>query len=495
MKILEAKKITKRFPGVVALKDVDISFSTGKVHCIIGENGAGKSTLVKILTGVYKIDEGTVKINGKDINEDKEIIKKVSYVPQELDLFMHMTVAENLFMPFSSSGFTSMIVNKKNLYKKALPYLEKFKITARPDDLVDNISVSEQQLLQIAQGTVNQLSDIILLDEPTTSLTTDDTVRLFEVINQLKSENKAIVFISHKLEEIFSIGDEISVLRNGEKVAYSDINEVDIPWVVKKMTGKEINENIKFQPKDVAEEVILSVNNLTGEKFSNISFDLHKGEILGFSGLVGAGRSEVMHAIFGYIPVWSGTVILKGQPWKLGDTNYSVNNGLIYIPEERKQQGILSNLSVRENASISLLKKLKSFLAISKNKETVIVNEIINTYNVKTASQNTKIKYLSGGNQQKIIIGRSMFSNPQILIFDEPTKGIDVGAKEEIYRLMKSLAEEGIGIILISSELEEIKKCSNRIITLYDGKKVGEFPTNKTNNSTIINSIMGVNKI
>ncbi|MHB8064791.1 MAG: sugar ABC transporter ATP-binding protein, partial [Ruminiclostridium sp.] len=360
--------------------------------------------------------------------------------------------------------------------------------------LVANISVSEQQLLQIAHATVNQYSEIIMLDEPTTSLTLKDTERLFDVLNQLKKENKAIIFISHKLEEIFALGDEITVLRNGSKVAYSDIKDVDIPWVIRQMTGHEIDENVKFQPENVSNEVILEVKNLTGEIFSNISFELHKGEILGFSGLVGAGRSEIMQTIFGYLPGWGGTVTIDGKPWRLNDTSYSVNNGLIYMPEDRKQQGILPSLSVKENITIPLLSKLKKLLlVISNKKENALVNEVIDAYKIKTPSMNKEIKFLSGGNQQKIIIGRSMFCKPKILIFDEPTKGIDVGTKLEIYKIMKRLAdEERIGIILISSELEEIRKCSNRIITIYNGKKMGEFKTINTENSTIINSIIGI---
>lgn len=495
MKILEAKNVTKTFPGVVALDNVDVSFELGKIHCIIGENGAGKSTFVKTLTGVHVPDNGEIIINGKDALKDKKLFEKVSYVPQEIDLFNHMTVAENLFIPFSKSGFTKKVIDYKKLYKKAVPYLEKFNITAKPHDVVANISVCEQQLLQIAHATVNQYSEIIFLDEPTTSLTLADTERLFKVLNQLKEENKAIVFISHKLEEIFAIGDEITVLRNGAKVAYSKIEEVDIPWVVKQMTGNVIDAEKTFFPENIQEEVVLEVENLTGEIFTDVSFKLHKGEILGFSGLVGAGRTEIMQTIFGYLPAWGGKVKLEGKPWKLGDTNYSVNNGIIYIPEERKQQGILPLMSVKKNITMPLLKKIKNLFYISNEKENVLVKEVIDAYKVKTASINTEIKFLSGGNQQKVIIGRSMFCRPKVLIFDEPTKGIDVGTKADIYKLMKDLADkEGIGIILISSELEEIKKCSNRIITIYNGKEVGEFETKKTDKSTIINSIIG-NKI
>ena len=285
----------------------------------------------------------------------------------------------------------------------------------------------------------------------------------------------------------------ITVFRNGKKVAYSRLDEIDIPWVIKQMTGRELNQDQVFYSDKVSDEILLEVNNLTGERFTNISFQLKKGEILGFSGLVGAGRSELMQAIFGYLPVYSGNVRLDGKDWKLGDTNYSVNHGFIYLPEERKKQGILPVLSIRENISISVLDDLKSGINISRRKEDELAQRVIETYDVKTPGADKEIQFLSGGNQQKVIIGRAMSCNPKVLVFDEPTKGIDVGTKAEIYRLMKELAEEkGIGIILISSEMEEIKKCSNRIIALYEGKMAGEYDA-KADKEEILGAIIGVN--
>ena len=493
MKALEAYGITKIFPGVKALDSVDISFELGQIHAIIGENGAGKSTLIKCLTGVYEPTEGEIKINGKSAFSDKKMFDKIAYVPQAIDLFNYMTVAENLFMPYEKSGFKG-IVNQGNLQEKAKPLLEKFHITVSPDALVKDISVSQQQLLQIARATVYEDYEVLMLDEPTTSLTTKDAQRLFDVINQIKKENKAIVFISHKLEEIFAICDVITVFRNGQKVAYSNINDVDIPWVITKMTGRELNQEQTFFSEKVSDEVLMEVEHLCGERFSDISFKLRKGEILGFSGLVGAGRSEIIQAAFGYIPVYSGKMKIEGKEWKFGDTHFSVNNGFIYLPEERKRQGILPILSVKENISVSLLDSLKAVLGISNKKEKNIAQEVINAYSIKTPDMEKAIKFLSGGNQQKVIIGRSMYCNPKVLVFDEPTKGIDVGTKAEIYRLMKQLAEEkGIGIILISSEMEEIKKCSNRIITFYEGSKVGEFDAG-ADKELLLSSIIGVNQ-
>ena len=492
MKMLEAHNITKLFPGVVALDSVDVSFEPSEIHCIIGENGAGKSTLIKCLTGVYEPEEGEVLINGDDATKNKALFDKVAYVPQEIDLFGDMSVAENLFLPYKKSGIKG-IVNQKELEKKAVPLLEKFRIPVKPDELVKDISVSSQQLLQIARATVHKEYEILMLDEPTTSLTTSDTQVLFEIIKRVKEENKAVIFISHKLEEIFALGDVLTVFRNGKKVAYAKLEEIDIPWVIKKMTGRELNQKQIFRSSKVSDEVLLEVNNLTGERFTNVSFTLKKGEILGFSGLVGAGRSELMQAIFGYLPIYSGEVKLDGEQWKLGDTNFSVKHGLIYLPEERKKQGILPVLSIKENISVSVLDELKNGISISKKKESDIARKVINTYDIKTPDADKAIQFLSGGNQQKVIIGRSMCCDPKVLVFDEPTKGIDVGTKAEIYRLMKELAEEkGIGIILISSEMEEIKKCSNRIIALYEGKKVGEYDSQE-DKEVILSAIIGVN--
>lgn len=491
MKVLEAKNISKFFPGVIALDSVDCSFQTGEIHCVIGENGAGKSTLIKCLTGVYTPEQGEIWIHGEDAMKKKELFDKVAYVPQEIDLFPHMSVAENLFVPYEKSGFKGM-VNQKALEEKAFPLLEKFQIHVKPGDLVKDIPVSAQQLLQIARATVHEDYEVLMLDEPTTSLTTDDTEILFDIIRRIQKEGKAVIFISHKLEEIFALGDVITVFRNGKRVAHAKLQEVDIPWVIAQMTGREVKQDEKFFSENVKEDVLLEVEHLTGERFADVSFQLKKGEILGFSGLVGSGRSELMQAIFGYVPVYSGTVKMEGQEWKLGDTNYSVRHGFIYLPEERKKQGILPVLSIRENISVAALEKVWSAVGISRKKENALAWDVIKAYDVKTPDAEKEIQFLSGGNQQKVIIGRAMSCEPKVLVFDEPTKGIDVGTKAEIYRLMKELAEErGIGIILISSEMEEVKKCSNRIVALYHGKVAGEYDA-KADKEVVLSAIIGV---
>lgn len=391
MKILEAKNITKMFPGVIALDSVDVAFEPGEIHAIIGENGAGKSTLIKCLTGVYEPEEGEVMIGGENAMKNKALFDKVAYVPQEIDLFGYMSVAENLFIPYEKSGVKGT-VNQKELEKRAIPILEKFSIPVKPNELVKDISISSQQLLQIARATVHEDYDVLMLDEPTTSLTSRDTKILFNIVEKIKKENKAIIFISHKLEEIFQLADVITVFRNGKKVAYSEIKDVDTNWVIKQMTGRELNQNERFYSTKVSDEVLLEVNNLTGERFTNVSFKLKKGEILGFSGLVGAGRSEVMQAIFGYLPVYKGSVKLDGADWKLGDTNYSVKNGFIYLPEERKKQGILPVLSIRDNISVSVLDNLKSGISISRKKENELAKSVRHMFGETDVEENKKVK-------------------------------------------------------------------------------------------------------
>lgn len=497
MQILEAHNIAKTFPGVIALNDVTISFNTKKVHGIIGENGAGKSTLVKILTGIYKSDKGKIFIEGNEVSSHQsELFEKVAFVPQELDLFQNMTVAENLFIPFRKSGFKGSLVNMKKLYNTAIPWLDKFKINVKPNINVKDISVSNQQLLQIARALVNKYAEILILDEPTTSLTSKDTLRLFKIIRDLKSENKAIIFISHKLDEIFELCDEVTVLRNGEKVGYSnDIKEINNKWIISKMSARDIDQEYNYRPVVLDQKkIILEADNLSGLGFWNISFKLHKGEILGFAGLVGAGRSEIMQTIFGYLPVGSGQIKLEGKPWKFGSPNYSVKKGLFYLPEDRKTQGILPYLSVKNNIGMSLFKDTSNGIIVSDEKEEALAKNVILAYNIKTPTLEQKIMFLSGGNQQKVIIGRAMFCTPKVLIFDEPTKGIDVGTKNDLYKIMKDIAEkQGVSIIFISSELDELLRCSNRIITIYQGKKADEFETGNSNKNSILSSMFGEN--
>lgn len=488
---LEARDIVKIFPGVVALDKVSISCRRGTVHCVVGENGAGKSTLVKILTGIYHPDEGTVQIGNVKAFDHPETFEKVAYVPQELQLFEHVTVAENLVLPLLRSGkLSSTFWSKRKIFDMATPILEKFHIREQPDSIVHDIPPSSKQLLQIARALALEDREIVILDEPTTSLTAEDAELLFKIMRQLRNENKAIIYISHKLDEVLAIGDEVTVLRDGKRVGYGKVGEIDKGWIVQMMSGRTIDERATFRSRRVG-EVVLEVKSLSGLGFSNVSFEVRRGEILGFYGLVGAGRSEIAQTLLGYRPFVDGEIRLGGKLIRPKSPYFAIKEGLFYLPEERKQQGIFPSLSVRHNVGVTLGEKVLRGFFVSLMKERLFTEELIQIYSVKTASTEVPIKFLSGGNQQKVIVGRSVFCpfSPKVIIFDEPTKGIDIMTKNEIYKIMRSLAEEKqVGIILISSELEELLKCCNRILTVYRGRITGEFDPENVQVSEIISS-------
>ncbi|MBP2167248.1 ribose transport system ATP-binding protein [Erwinia toletana] len=493
MAILEVENLGRDFPGVTALNNVSLSFESGRVHILAGENGAGKSTLVKLLTGTYAPDRGVIRIDGEDPLANRALFNAVAYVPQELSLFPHMSVAENLFIPYARSGFSGRYINFAAINRAAQLYLDKFSIEARAEELVRNISISDQQLLQIARASTSKQMKVLILDEPTSSLTRTEVERVFRVIADFKARHLAILFISHKLDELFAIGDDYTVLRNGEIIESGQINQTSEAGLIKAMSGADMKINAHFRPisppQPDQKETIIHVEQLSGRRFNAVSFTLKRGEILGFAGLVGAGRSEVMQTLFGYLPASGGRVMVKGQPWKLGSPPFSVKNGMLYLSEERKLHGILPLLSVRENIGIAVIKQTLSWSGIAAGKEKSLVRKIIKAYDVKTSNIETRITYLSGGNQQKTIIGRAMATRPEVLIFDEPTKGIDVMTKVEIYKIMRLLCENGVGIILVSSELEELYKCANRIITMHNGAITGDFPTATTDTETLVRAI------
>jgi len=369
--ILEARGVVKRFPGVVALDGVDISCRRGTVHCVVGENGAGKSTLVKVLTGIYRPDEGTVQIDSVNAFEHPETFGKVSYVPQELQLFEHVTVAENLLLPLLKSGeLSALFWSKRKIFDMAIPFLEKFHIREKPESIVHDIPPSSKQLLQIARALALEDREIIILDEPTTSLTAEDAELLFKVMRQLRNEGKAIIYISHKLDEVIAIGDEITVLRDGKRVGYGRVREVDKGWIVQKMSGRAIDERATFRSQKVG-EVILEVKNLTGLGFSNINFKVRRGEIVGFYGLVGSGRSEIAQTLLGYKILMGGEILLGGKSIRPKSPYFAIREGLFYLPEERKQQGIFPSLSVRHNVGVTLGSKVSNGLFVSLTKELI----------------------------------------------------------------------------------------------------------------------------
>ncbi|MFK3667849.1 sugar ABC transporter ATP-binding protein [Ochrobactrum teleogrylli] len=491
MAYLETRGLGRDFPGVTALDGVDLQIELGRTHILAGENGAGKSTLVKILTGTDHASRGQVLIDGRDPASDPTLYKDVAYVPQELTLFPQMSVAENLFMPFSRTGHGGFLVNRTALMEEAKTYLDRFGIEAHPHQLVANISVSDQQLLQIARACTNSQMKVLILDEPTSSLTRVEVERVFKVIRSLLDRDHAIVFISHKMDEVFQIGNDYTVLRNGTKIESGKISDVTEADLIRAMSGRDLALDEHFRPTGATGAPIMEVRGLSGPRFEDVSFDLCKGEILGFAGLVGAGRSEVMQTIFGFLKARAGSVKVEGKDWALNDTSRSVAGGMLYLSEERKHHGIFPLLSLRENIGLSVLSLTSGSLGINDRRERNIVQKIIDDYGIRTSGMGKRISQLSGGNQQKAIIGRAMATRPRVLIFDEPTKGIDIRTKTEIYRIMKNLAEEGVGVILVSSELNELKKCASRIITMHNGRITGEYDATETNNETLVGAIFG----
>ena len=493
MAVLQVEAVRKSYPGVVALDHVDLTLEPGKIHILAGENGAGKSTLIKTLTGLVTPDEGKVLIEGQDALADHSLFSRIAYVPQELNLFPSMTVAENMFMPFHRSGFGHLTISRKAMEAEAARFIERFGIHARPGQTVSRISVSDQQLLQIARAACRDEFKVLILDEPTSSLTANETEHLFRIITTLRDSGCAIVFVSHKMEEIFSLGDTVTVLRNGRSVGTYPMDGMTEDQLIRLMSGSSVQLEEKFQPRGAIDDsdILLSVEGLTGPGFSDVSFQLRRGEILGFAGLVGAGRSEVMQTMFGYHSAKSGRCMFNGKEIPRGRTDRAVAMGMVYLSEERKHHGIFPLLSVRENISLSVLEKMKRGGIISFGKEKSIVSETIQKFDVRTSSVGKKIVFLSGGNQQKAIIGRAMARRPRILIFDEPTKGIDIGTKFQIYRIMQQLAEEGVGIILVSSEMTELQRCATRIITMYGGRTTGSFDQATTDVNTLVGAIIG----
>ena len=488
MAYLETSGLTREFPGVKALIDVDLSVELGRAHILAGENGAGKSTLVRILTGSDRMTAGTVRIDGRDPAEHPELFRKIAYVPQELSLFPDVSVAENLFMPFDRTGHGGL-VDRRRMRTEAQIYLDRFGIEARPGDLVRHISVPDQQLLQIARASTNKEMKVLILDEPTSALTAREVERVFKVIRGFLDRDHAVVFISHKLEEVFAIGDDYTVLRNGEKVDAGRIADIDELALIRAMSGREIAMDHHFRPGCPVGEPIMEVSHLSGTMFEDVSFTLRRGEILGFAGLVGAGRSELMQTIFGFRQAAGGSVRVEGEPWRLSDTAASVGKGMLYLSEERKHHGIFPLLSLRENIGLSILSLTSGPAGIDFGRERTFVQRVIDGYGIRTSGMGKRISHLSGGNQQKAIIGRAMATAPRILIFDEPTKGIDIRTKAEIYRIMKTLAEEGVGIILVSSEMTELRRCASRIVAMHAGRVSGDFDTASTDAQTLVGAI------
>ncbi|WP_026573605.1 galactose/methyl galactoside ABC transporter ATP-binding protein MglA [Bacillus sp. UNC438CL73TsuS30] len=487
--LLEMLNITKRFPGVIALQDVSLKVKAGSVHALMGENGAGKSTLMKCLFGIYSMDEGKIVFDGKEVafaNSKQALENGVSMVHQELNQVRQQNLMDNIWLGrYPKKGF---FIDEKKMYDDTVAIFKSLDINLDPRSKVSTLSVSEMQMVEIAKA-VSYHSKIIVMDEPTSSLTENEVNHLFKIIKKLQSENVAIIYISHKMEEILKISDEVTIMRDGQYIATKSAQDLTTDEIIKLMVGRDLSQRFPTKINQPG-EVILKVSDLTAEaegSFSNVDFELRKGEILGIAGLVGSKRTEVVESLFGMRSLKSGTIEVNGKVIQNPTPQHAIKNGFALVTEERRTTGIYPELSISFNSIISNLKQYKTNgLFLSDKGVFDDTKWVIDSMKVKTPSQKTSIGSLSGGNQQKVIIGRWLLTKPNILLLDEPTRGIDVGAKFEIYQLINQLAAEGKGIIMISSEMPELLGTTDRILVMSNGRAAGIVETATTSQEEIM---------
>lgn len=475
---LEMKKISKWFPGVQALHNVDFNLREGEVHVLMGENGAGKSTLMKILGGIHRPDKGEILLNGKPISlsSPAEAMRyRISMIHQELSPIPEMTIAENIFIGREPSLIPGLgFLDRKKMNAKARELLKFLGLSFDPKWVMKDLSVGQTQMVEFVKA-VSYDAKIIIMDEPTSAITEREVDHLFSVIDIFKKKGVGIIYISHKMEEIFKIADRITVLRDGELIETREAGEISVDEIIKLMVGREI-KNIFPKEETKKGETVLEVKNLTQSgKFENISFSLQRGEILGIAGLMGAGRSELIETIFGIRKADSGTVIIKNKSVSVTKPRDAIKAGLAIITEDRKNDGLNLKGSVKENISLVNLGRYCSFGVIRNGVETEAVKQSVKNLSIKTPSLGQRTLFLSGGNQQKTVVAKWLLTNPDVCILDEPTRGIDVGAKVEIHRLISSLAKEGKAVIMVSSELPEIIGMSDRVLVMHKGVLMGEL--------------------
>ena len=475
--ILSLKKVTKRYPGVTALRDVSIDFRKGEVHALLGENGAGKSTLIKAITGAIDIDEGTIEFDGKSYtgfttSQSKEL--GISAVYQESNLVTQLSVANNIYLgDYKKKG---LFCDDDTMCKNAEEILESlgFEVNAKTQAML--LSAAQQQIVEIGRALARDLK-VIIFDEPTSALMNKEVDDLFDIILKLKERNICVIYITHRIEELFRISDRVSIMRDGEYIDTYETKKTDRTTLINKMVGREFHEDYPRIDLSKIGETVLEVKNLSGDAFNNISFSVRKGEILGFAGLIGAGRTEIARAVFGADPIKEGQIFIHGKETVIKEPADAIKNKIGYIPEERKTQGLFLGDSIKHNASISAIQQVSNrFGFVQPKLEKELTDKYCLKMRVKAPNFETMIMNLSGGNQQKVLVAKWMATQCDVIFFDEPTRGIDVGARREIYDLMIAMANEGIAVVLISSDMMEIIGMANRIMVFYEGNFIGELP-------------------
>lgn len=482
--ILEMRNITKSFGGIHALNNVSLNLRRGEVLCLCGENGAGKSTLMNILSGVIRPSNGEIFIEGKKVNIKKPIDSinlGISMVHQELIQIDDMTVAENVFVGRYKSKLGLVDDAKINRDTEAL--MERLGVHFPPTAMVRQYGIAQKQLIEILKA-LSYDSKIIVFDEPTAALSLEETEKLYKIIRQLKQEGIAVILISHRMEDIFSVGDRVEVLKDGEVSGGADVSDVTVDDLIRMMVGRKITQQFPEKTNNIG-DVIFKAQNIKNSRVKGVSFSLHKGEILGIGGLVGAGRTELLRAIFGLDPC-EGELYLRGEKITNNTPSDAIKKGFALVPEDRKGQGLIMEQSIVQNVVVSILKQLSRAGFMNHGKEVSTCNDYRNKLNIRSSSENMMVRMLSGGNQQKVVISKCLASAPDILLLDEPTRGVDVGAKAEIYKIINDLATAGLSIIVVSSEMTELLGISDRIIVLSEGYYSGELSREEASEESIM---------
>lgn len=491
--VLEMIGIKKSFSGIYALSGIDFSLELGEVHALLGENGAGKSTLIKVLGGIYQPDCGTIKINGKEvrIHSVPDARKNgIGIIHQEIVLVPYLTVAQNLFL--GREIIKNGTIDMAETIRRSTEMIASLGVNISATDIVENLTIAQQQMVEIVKA-VSFNGSIIVMDEPTSSLSQEEVEQLFEIIARLKEKKVSIIYISHRMEELFRVSDRVTVIRDGAYVGTRKTKETNPNELVSMMVGRDLKSFYNRDYQDLSRsEVALEVKNLTSEgTFENVSFQVRKGEILGFAGLVGAGRSEIMESVFGVRPYQSGEVFLHGKKVHFKNPMEAIHAGVAMVPEDRKKQGLVLGNSVAFNLTLASLNYYMNGVAISEKKRFDVINHFFEKLRIKAASPHIEVVSLSGGNQQKVVLGKWLATKPDILILDEPTRGVDVNAKFEIYTTINELAREGIAIVMISSELPEIINMCDNVCVVRAGKLVGKLTREEATQEEIMKYAAG----
>lgn len=484
--LLELRDIVKDFPGTRALDHVQLEVAHGQVHAVCGENGAGKSTLMNIIAGVFPQTEGTIIFEGKPVKFASTLEAQklgIGIVHQEINLCPHISVAENIFL--GRAPKKGALVDYKTMYEKSKELLQSMNSDIDPHKKVSDLSIAEQQIVEIVKA-LSMHCKLLILDEPTSSLTEVETVELFKTIRRLRDAGISILYISHRLSEIMDICDQVTVFRDGQYIDTGRIQDITTDDLIALMVGRRMESVYPEKAKEISDEVLLEAKDYSGYMFKDVSFKLRRGEILGFSGLVGAGRSEMARALCGIDKKTSGKLTFKGQPVQLKTYRESIDQGIIYITENRKEDGLFLDYDIRRNITAPCLKKVKSGVSLSRAKEDALAQEYVDKIKIKVFSLDQLCSALSGGNQQKVLFAKWLTVEPQILIIDEPTRGIDVGVRLEIYRILRQLCADGIGVIVISSDLPEILGLCDRVVVMAEGKVTGELSAEEMSEEAVM---------